>query len=255
MMASAVVIVAEVEEGVAVVAVDAEVSSRQELQADAGVPAELGRADVQICGAVERFHFAPIPPRPTQQEGSNLTAAHPQEERRLYRSLREFLVEDLRRLGMPVHRHLEANPSADDADLAAEIADGIHVGFGVRVDPRDAPAHPKTLGRHWCQRGQQPTQGEHRDDGTAVESAREGMAWVISAPDPSRFTAAGTRGLSVPYRMRTAATSLRDRQEVGRVRVRGGLRSPVGTGFANGSGVSRRYTPRGQRTAVRLAVG
>ena len=171
---SSIVIVAEVEEGVAVVAVDAEVSARQDLEADAAVPAELGRADVQIRGAVERFDFAPIPPRPTQQEGSNLTAAHPQEERRLYRSLRKFLVEGLRRLGMPVHRHLEANASADEADLAAEIADGIHVDLGVRVDPGDAPAHPKTLGRHWCQRGQQPTQGEHRDDGRPQRARAKG---------------------------------------------------------------------------------
>ena len=49
--------------------------------------------------------------------------------------------------------------------MAAEIANGIHVHLGVRVDPGDAPAHPKTLRRHWCERGQQPTQGEHRDDG------------------------------------------------------------------------------------------
>ena len=110
-----IVIVAEVEEGVAVVAVDAEVSSRQDLQADAGVPAELGRADFQICGAVERFRCTAIPPRPTQHEDRNLTA-RPQEERRLYRSLREFPVEGLRRLGMPVQRHLEAKGSADEAD-------------------------------------------------------------------------------------------------------------------------------------------
>ena len=49
---------------------------------------------------------------------------------------------------MPVQRHLEAKASADEADLAAEITEnGIDVGLGVRVDPRDAPAHPKTLGR------------------------------------------------------------------------------------------------------------
>src|SRR5688500_18827342 len=77
-----IVIVAEIEEGVAVVAVDGEVSSCQDLEAHARMPPELGRADVQIRGAVERFDFAPIPPGASQQEGSKPAAA-PEEERRL----------------------------------------------------------------------------------------------------------------------------------------------------------------------------
>ena len=71
---SVVVIVAEVEERVAVVAVDAEMSARQDLEADAGMPAELGRADAQISGAVECLDLAAIPAWPAQQEWRNPAA-------------------------------------------------------------------------------------------------------------------------------------------------------------------------------------
>ena len=65
---------------------------------------------------------------------------------------------------MPVHRHLEANAFPDEAELAAEIAQGIHVDLGVGVDPGNAPAHSHTLGRQWSERGQQPSEGEYRDE-------------------------------------------------------------------------------------------
>ena len=93
-----IVVVAEVEERVAVVTVDAEMFAGQDLEADAGMPAELGRADAQISGAVDRLDLAAIPAWPAQQEWRNAAAAQAHEERRLYRSLRDLLVEELERL-------------------------------------------------------------------------------------------------------------------------------------------------------------
>src|SRR5262245_15979034 len=93
-----IVVVTEVEERVAVVAVDADVPVRQDLQADAGMPTELGRTDAQVSGAVERLDRAAIPAWPAQQEGRNAAAAHTQEQRRLNRGLCDLFVEELGRI-------------------------------------------------------------------------------------------------------------------------------------------------------------
>jgi hypothetical protein len=47
---SVVVVIMEVEERIAVVAVDTEMSAGQDLEANTGMPAEFGRTDVQIAG-------------------------------------------------------------------------------------------------------------------------------------------------------------------------------------------------------------
>jgi hypothetical protein len=86
--------------------VNAEVFAGEDLQADAGVPAELGRVDALI-GVVEQLDLAAIPARPAQQEWRHAATAHPQEERRLDRGLCDLLVQELERLPLPVQRDLE----------------------------------------------------------------------------------------------------------------------------------------------------
>jgi hypothetical protein len=95
---SSVVIVVEVEERIAIVAVDTEMSAGQDFEANTGMPAEFGRADVQIAGTVECLDRATVPAWPAQQEWRNTAAAQAQEERRLDWSLGDFLVEELGRL-------------------------------------------------------------------------------------------------------------------------------------------------------------
>src|SRR5688572_23945491 len=98
---------------------------------------------------------------------------------------------------MRVDRQLDANAPGDQPDLAAEIAHGIDVGLGIWVDPGDAPANPKTLGRHWSDRSQQPAQDEDRDDDRpARERANGRHAHLLS--------------------VRPAATSTRDGPQWGR---------------------------------------
>ena len=65
---SSVVVVAEVEEGVAIVAVDPEVTPGKDLEPDAGVPAELGGFHVRVVRSVEQLHLPSVPARAAQQE-------------------------------------------------------------------------------------------------------------------------------------------------------------------------------------------
>src|SRR5688572_21035157 len=90
---------------------------------------------------------------------------------------------------MPVDRQLDAYASGDQPDLAAEIAHGIHVDLGVWVDPGDAPANAKTLGRHWSDRSQQPAQDEHRDDDWPPRERANGWhAHLLSGTNRCNFS-------------------------------------------------------------------
>ena len=62
-----IVVFLEVEEGVPVVTVDAEMSVRPDLEAAAGMPAELGGADALIPGTINYFELAAVPAWPNQQ--------------------------------------------------------------------------------------------------------------------------------------------------------------------------------------------
>ena len=103
------IIVTEIEEGVAVVAVDAEVPARAKLQASAGMPAELGCVDAHI-GPFDRLHAAAIPAGPGQEEGGNAAAGQAQEQGRLYRGLGDLLVDELERRGFGDGREIADVP-------------------------------------------------------------------------------------------------------------------------------------------------
>src|SRR6476659_10602428 len=62
-----VVVLAEVEEGVAIVAVDPEVTPGKDLEPDAGVPAELGGFHGRVVRCVEQLHLPSVPTRTAQQ--------------------------------------------------------------------------------------------------------------------------------------------------------------------------------------------
>ena len=65
-----IVVFLEVEEGVPVVTVDAEMSVRPDLEAAAGMPAELGGTDALIPGTINYFELAAVPAWPNQQDGA-----------------------------------------------------------------------------------------------------------------------------------------------------------------------------------------
>ena len=63
-----IVVVAEVEKRIAVVAVDSEVAAHAQFEAAAGVPSEFGGADFQVVGwPLERFDASLVPSGPTEQ--------------------------------------------------------------------------------------------------------------------------------------------------------------------------------------------
>jgi len=74
------------------------VPAGQGLDADTRVPAEFGRAGTQISGAVDCLDLAAIPAWSAQQERRHVAAGHAHEDRRLYRRLRDLLIDELERL-------------------------------------------------------------------------------------------------------------------------------------------------------------
>ena len=84
---------------------------------------------------------------------------------------------------MLVHRDFETDAAADEADLAADVAHGIDIDIGVRMDPGHSRAHAKTLSgdRHrWHQ------QGDHREQRaetvTHERAQREDISLLSAAP-------------------------------------------------------------------------
>src|SRR5262245_48449492 len=84
------VVAVEVEESESVVAMDADVSAWQDLEADAGVPAKLSVGDPRIGWRIDHLERPAIPAGSAQQVWSRAAVAEAHEERRLYRGLGDF---------------------------------------------------------------------------------------------------------------------------------------------------------------------
>src|SRR5262245_28977212 len=94
---SFIILLAEVEKSVAIIAVDPEVTAGKDLEPAAGVPAELSGCQIRVARAVDQLHLPAVPTRAAQQEWRHLGAAHPQEQRCLNRRLGDLLVEEFER--------------------------------------------------------------------------------------------------------------------------------------------------------------
>ena len=121
-----VIVVAEIEEGVAVVAVKPEMLAGQNLEAAAGVPAEFRCAHFVEERAFERFNTALVPTRATEQIRLNRARGKLEQQRHLNGSLLDLLIEKVEVLAVAVEGHFDAGARRQaQADLTADDPDGL----------------------------------------------------------------------------------------------------------------------------------
>src|SRR4051812_21886807 len=114
-----VIVLAEIEEGVAIVAMDADVAAEANLEAAAGVPAEF-RGAQRLPRTVKRFNAALVPARTAEQVWLKRSGGKLQQQRCLNRPLTDLLIEKLEILAAAVERHLDADATGRHADLTAD---------------------------------------------------------------------------------------------------------------------------------------
>src|ERR1700752_597730 len=159
--ARVVVVTAEVQEGVAVVPVDAGMAAHFDFQAASGVPAELGGTDLEVLGrAFERLDAALVPTRPAPEMRLKAAAGKFQEQRRLDWPLLYLLIEKLEVLTVTIEGHLDADPLGQaEADLTSHKPHriGLDLGIGIGRDPGESGTDAKlSRRRRGDKKGQDP---------------------------------------------------------------------------------------------------
>src|SRR5215470_11961388 len=75
---------------------------------------------------------------------------------------------------MAVERNLDARALSEQPNLTTGESQRVHVDVHVALDPREAAADPEPLrGAEWG-RGEQPAQGEHRDEDLTQRERMDG---------------------------------------------------------------------------------